>query len=229
VTIPLTEPGRLHHASSNGAVVIPAKQAWGGVWYQSEIGTLTKQCLYCDYFEPVPKTEDHTVTVRDPASGLPHSVTFKVVPASITRIGFGDTPGNAQNPITINSYPGQNLTVWIIFDAPPAPTDWNSQNAWLDVLYGGPSDSSRKSVTVRGPTNPAIQEQVCDQLQGPSIPIAPTGCGWSFRPDLRVFSFPVNIGACSQAESPNGCQATITVSSNQAQGRQVGIINVVPQ
>jgi hypothetical protein len=155
------------------------------------------------------------------------------MPASITRIAFGDTPGNAQNPITIKTDPGgQNLTVWVIFDAPPAPTDWNSQNAWLDVVLGGTSDSSRASVAIQGPTNPAIQEQNCDN-GAPGLAGAPgswTSCiWWPLRPDLRVFSFPVNIGACSQAENPNGCQATIIVSSHQAQGRQVGIINVIPQ
>jgi hypothetical protein len=233
ITIPLSEPGRLHHESSSGSVVIPANQAFGGVWYPSYWSHTVYVCSIssrCDYFEPVPKTENHTVTIRDPSSGVKHSVNFQVLPASIRGVGFGDNVSAAQNPITVPSRPGQTLTTWVFFNAPPAPTDWNSQNAWLDVVYGGSSDTNRGNVVVQGPTNLGIKEQQCGFPSGDN-PVDPaTYCEWHIdRPDLNVFSFQVTVGACSKAENPNGCQATVTVSSNQALGRLVATINVTPQ
>lgn len=166
------------------------------------------------------------MTLPDPVSGGSHSVNFNVLPASINGVGFGETLASAQNPITVSSLVGQELTVWVSFNAPPAPTDWSSQNAWLDVVYGGPIDATRVSVSIQGPTNLAIREQDCtptpqDIHQG-------SACIWRLPPHKSV-SIQITVGACSQAENPNGCQATVAVSSNQALGRAVGIINVNPQ
>src|SRR5207245_530670 len=81
--------------------------------------------------------------------------TFVVLPARIVQIGIGDTDSTAQNPAAVNSVVGQKLKVWVFFNAPPAPTDWQSQNAWLDIQCGG-------NVSVQCPHNLAIHEQDCN-------------------------------------------------------------------
>jgi hypothetical protein len=218
VSIQVTEPGRLHHWSSDAPnMLIPADQAWGGVWYDGG------DWSHGGYFEPVPKTENHTVFVRDQVSGVTHSVTFTVLPARIVGIGFGDTQESAQNPATITSLPGQKLRVWVSFDSPPAPTDWQSENAWLDIQYGASTDPNQGNFSVQGPTNTAIQEQICTPPRGP---VDNGFCQVNF---YNLFVFEITVGACSTAENPNGCQATVKVSSNQALGSQLGILNVIPQ
>ncbi|HEY6268718.1 MAG TPA: hypothetical protein VIX11_10500, partial [Candidatus Acidoferrum sp.] len=224
--IGVSEPGRLHHTS--------APFGWGPIDISpgQTAGQLSGyQALY-GYFEPVPRTENHTVSVHDPVSGTTLQTTFVVLPARILNIGFGDAADAAQNPATVNSLVGQKVKVWVSFDSPPAPTDWQSENAWLDVSYGGSVDSSKGSVAVQGPNNPAIREQDCSN-QGAGPFQNPTRfCVWNatgYRPDLNNFSFEVILGACSKAEHPNGCQATVTVSSNQALGSQLGVLNVIPQ
>jgi hypothetical protein len=221
VTILVEEPGRKHHASSGTYIMIPASQAWGGVLW---VNQFIKFEYASNYFEPVPQTENHTVGVRDATSGVTHSITFVVSPAAITGIGFGDRPEIAQNHHTITSMPGQKLKVWVFFNAVPAPTDWNSQNAWLDVRYGG-------IVDIQGPTNLAIREQDCSVCGVGDIAMGcTTSCVWSqHRPDFRNFSFEITVGACSAAAHPRGCPATVSVTSNQALGSQTGTINVIPQ
>ncbi len=210
VTIPLSEPGRHHHASQDyGWIPIPAGQT-AGVAGNDNAG---RQAW--DYFEPVPTTENHTVRVRDPVSGTTLTTSFTVLPAQIVRIGFGDPLSAAKNPATISSLLGQKVKVWVSFNAPPAPTDWNSQNAWLDIRYGG-------NVGIQGPTNLAIREQDCQ------YDLAGEQCVWRF-PTVPYVNFDVTLGACSAAVHPNGCQATVSVSSHQALGSQTGTINVTPQ
>ncbi len=210
VTIPVAEPGRLHHASIEWRPLeIAAGQTSGQVVSSDSAGP-----WFSSYFEPVPATENHTIEVRDPVSGTTLTTTFTVRPARIVQIGFGDTLSAAQNPATISSALGQKVKVWVSFNAPPAPTDWFSQNAWLDVRYGG-------GVDIQGPTNVAIQEQVC------SYPTDLGQCTWWNL--LSYMTFEIPLGACSAAVHPNGCQATVSVSSNQALGTATGTINVTPQ
>jgi hypothetical protein len=234
VTIPLSEPGRLHHASYDHwfccwpsynpavgykAMTIPAGQAAGYVYAPDDI--LLDRQVFVSYFEPVPATETHTISVVDPLSHANLTATFTVLPARITGIGFGETPSAATNPATINSVVGQKVKVWALFNAPPAPTDWQSQNAWLDVRYGG-------NVAIQGPTNVAIQEQICSNTAYGSIG-GTNQCSWRSPPPPPYVNFEVTLGACSAAVHPNGCQATVSVSSNQALGTATGTINVTPQ
>ncbi len=220
VNIPVTEPGRLYHHSTPWEfmeLAIPANQRQGQIYSSNcipEFPTCNK--LDLKYFEPVPTTENHTVGVRDPVSGVTHTVTFTVLPAKIIGIGFGDHP---QNPVTINSLLGQTVKVWVSFNAPPAPTDWDSQNAWLDVQYGG-------NVTIQGPTNLAIRQQDCPGISFAQP--ATQGCSWVDRP-VFALNFDITVGACSKAEHPSGCQGTVTVSSNQALRSSIGTINVTAQ
>ena len=194
-------------------VLIPAGQSWGGLLFDD---------VHDSCFRNVPRPEKHTLTLRDPVSGVSYSVDFNVLPASISGVGFGETLASAQNPMTVNSLPGQKLTVWVSFNAPPAPTDWGSQNAWLDEAYGGPVDATRGTVAIQGPTNSAIRVQDCvNNVTG-------SYCNPHY-PVLLSTNIQITVGACSRAENPNGCQATVTVSSNQALGRAVGVINVTPQ
>lgn len=218
--ISVDEPGRYHHAScALGPLSIPAGTP------QTDIdlthlncpsgGCLNQVFFWQEYFEPVPQAETHTLIVRDPLSGATYTTTFLVMPARIMVIGFGPTLSSAQNPLNLNSLAGQDLTVWVSFDSPPAPTDWNSVNAWLDVRYGG-------NVSIQGPTNVPIHEQdFCNSiLTGPQH-------WWS---NFKTYmSFDATVGACSAVVNPNGCTATVTVSSNQALGSQTGTINVTPQ
>ncbi len=217
--IPVTEPGRLHHAGficwhfDAAGLYVPVGQTWGGMYCSNGVPY--------SYFEPVPSTEMHSILAQDPTSGTQLSTTFTVLPASITGIRFGDTFAGAQNPKVVGSVAGQTVKVWVSFNSLPAPTDWTSQNAWLDVQCSG-------NVQIGCPTNLPIQEQNCV-----NDPIDGNQCVWdtalSGSAPPYNFSFGVILGACSAAVRPSGCQATVSVSSHQALGSQTGTINITPQ
>lgn len=220
------------------SISVPAGKAFGS----AKLGNYTlihngNQVTANDGWQPpfgsVPAVTNHPVVATDPSTGRKLNATFSILPPRVAGIllkGIADTAWNPGS-IQVRNVPVSGLTIQVLveFDTDAACMPGHD-HSWLDVRYSGSPDGRYGNADVSGTTNIGVNGSKvdCERNYLGTCVVGQGNTDHYINGDYYA-QFNVAVKPCSATEHPQGCQAQITVSSNQMLGSQTGTIFVSPE